>query len=624
MKKDSPAGRSGSGSRAKSNGRFRRGFVGIRENGRYNDKSISMIILLPFTAVAVMGMLFLGVTLYQQFANRTEDMTITSTRQLLTQTSVNLESYLRSMRRISDTMSYDVIKDKDLADDTVDNEMNVLYEANKDDLVSCALYSADGDLISATPVSIERANNNITKQEWFVSAQDQIENLHFSTPHVQNLFDDPTYRYYWVISLSRAVELTDNGRNSLGVLIVDMNYDTIRRMQENVNDVSSEQYVYLCDDTGRIIYHPRQMQIASGLYKENNLEDVKYEDGSHEERFDGRKRIVVVDTVSYTGWKLVSVIPVESFRMSMVSMKYLVIMLVSLALLIIIVMNRLISNRVAYPIIALNDSVKDMEAGDGNSRIYIGGSSEVRHLGNTLQQSFDRNRQLMKDVVQKQEEKRKAELDVLQSQINPHFLYNTLDSIVWMIEGERYKEAVFMITQLASLFRISLSKGRTIIPISDELKHAQNYMNIQKTRFKNSFTVSFDIDEEINDYSIVKLVVQPILENAVYYGVKDMDDEGRITVTGHKEENDIYIEVRDNGFGMIQDVADQLLVDDNRVHKQGSGVGLINVHRRIQLRYGQQYGLIIVTEPDEGMSVTIHIPAIKYSDGQQEVENDEK
>ncbi len=596
----------------------------IKDIGKHTDKNISMIILIPFTIVAVLGMLFLAVILYQRFANRTEDMTITSTRQLLDQTSVNLEDYLRNMRRISDTMSYDVIKDKDLADDTIDNEMNVLYEANKDDLVSCALYSSEGKLISATPVSIERKNNDIKDQEWFVEAQDQIENLHFSTPHVQNLFDDPTYRYYWVISLSSAVELTDNGRNSLGVLLVDMNYDTIRRMLENVNDVSSEQYVYLCDDTGRIIYHPRQMQIASGMYKENNLEDVKYEDGSHEERFEGKKRIVVVDTVSYTGWKLISVIPVESFRMGMISMKYFVIMLVSLAFLIILVMNRLISNRVAYPIIALNDSVKNMEEGDEGSRLYIGGSSEVRHLGNTLQQSFDRNRQLMKDVVQKQEEKRKAELDVLQSQINPHFLYNTLDSIVWMIEGEKYKEAVFMITQLASLFRISLSRGKTIIPIADELQHAENYMNIQKTRFKNSFTVSFEIDEEIKEYSIVKLVVQPILENAVYYGVKDMDDEGMITVRGHLEDNDIYIEVSDNGFGMQQEMADQLLVDDNRVHKQGSGVGLINVHRRLQLRYGQQYGLIIVTEPDEGMKVTIHIPAIIYKEGMQEADSDEK
>ena len=168
----------------------------IKDIGKHTDKNISMIILIPFTIVAVLGMLFLAVILYQRFANRTEDMTITSTRQLLDQTSVNLEDYLRNMRRISDTMSYDVIKDKDLADDTIDNEMNVLYEANKDDLVSCALYSSEGKLISATPVSIERKNNDIKDQEWFVEAQDQIENLHFSTPHVQNLFDDPTYRYY--------------------------------------------------------------------------------------------------------------------------------------------------------------------------------------------------------------------------------------------------------------------------------------------------------------------------------------------------------------------------------------------------------------------------------------------
>ena len=126
---------------------------------------------------------------------------------------------------------------------------------------------------------------------------------------------------------------------------------------------------------------------------------------------------------------------------------------------------------------------------------------------------------LMQDIVVKQEEKRKSELDALQSQINPHFLYNTLDSIVWMITGERYDDAVFMITQLASLFRISLSTRKTIIRIEDEIKHAQNYMNIQKIRYKNAFQVEFQIEPEIMQCCTVKLVVQPLLENAIYYEI---------------------------------------------------------------------------------------------------------
>ena len=248
-----------------------------------------------------------------------------------------------------------------------------------------------------------------------------------------------------------------------------------------------------------------------------------------------------------------------------------------------------------------------------NPDIYVGGSLEVEHLGMTLRSTVEQLRQLMDDIVKEQEKKRKSELDALQSQINPHFLYNTLDSIVWMIEGERYQDAVFMITQLASLFRISLSRGKTIISIADEIKHAKNYMNIQKVRYKNSFSVEFDIDEEIMQCCTVKLVIQPLLENAIYYGVEGMDGDGEIKVKGYRKDQDIYIEVSDNGFGMPQDVVGALLTENERVPKKGSGVGLINVYNRIRLRFGNAYRLEIESIPDEGTIVRIHLPYVIYS-----------
>jgi len=201
----------------------------------------------------------------------------------------------------------------------------------------------------------------------------------------------------------------------------------------------------------------------------------------------------------------------------------------------------------------------------------------------------------------------------LQSQINPHFLYNTLDSIVWMIEGERYEDAVFMVTQLASLFRISLSRGKTIISMEDELKHARNYMNIQKIRYKNKFTVEFQVEDAILSCCTVKLVIQPLLENAIYYGMESMDGDGEITVVGYRKGDDVYVEVRDNGLGMPDEMVDALLTENNRVRKHGSGVGLINVHNRIRLRFGEPYGLEIESCLDEGTTVRIHLPYIAYS-----------
>lgn len=168
-------------------------------------QSIQMTIALSFTIVSVISMGILGISLYNRFVNKMEDMTTQSAEQLLNQTAINLESYLRNMRRISDAMYYSVIKDKDLATDSLDEEMNLLYEANKDNLISIACYTNDGRLVAAAPVATEKNNLDIVDQEWFTEATGQMENVHFSTPHVQNLFDDPSYRYYWVVSLSQAV-----------------------------------------------------------------------------------------------------------------------------------------------------------------------------------------------------------------------------------------------------------------------------------------------------------------------------------------------------------------------------------------------------------------------------------
>ena len=588
----------------------------IRELLTHKNKktrSMQMTISISFTILSVCCMCLLGVMLYQQFTRKAENLTVENSRQLLNQTTINLEDYLRNMRRISDAMYYTVIKNTDIGSESLEDSMNLLYEANKDKLVSVACYTNDGKLTEASPIATEKPGVDVKSQKWFQDAAGELENFHFSTPHVQNLFDDPSYRYYWVVSLSRTVELTRNGNSMLGVLLVDMNYSSIEQLLEKANTDTSGEYVYLMAPDGEIIYHPKQNLIHMGLYEENNTEAAGYEDTTVKENFHGEKRLVTVKTISYTGWKLISVVPMKSFSMGMTGMRNLVVLLVALTVLAVVILNQMVSARISKPLRRLNDSVKEWEAGNMNPDIYIGGSMEVEHLGKTLRSTVAQIRQLMDDIVVEQEEKRKSELDALQSQINPHFLYNTLDSIVWMITGERYDDAVFMITQLASLFRISLSKGKTVIKVEDEVKHARNYMNIQKIRYKNSFEVDFQIEEDILDGCIVKLVLQPLLENAIYYGMEFMDGEGEIHVRGYRKDKDVYLEVEDNGLGMPEEEAAELLNGKERPHKHGSGVGLVNVHSRLKLRFGEAYGLVIHSCPDEGMMVQIHIPYIPYT-----------
>ena len=573
-----------------------------------------------FSLISVFIMLVMGIIMYNRFLSIIREENVQNTQKLIEQTGKSLEDYLVSMRQISDALYYNTIKESEFSRDVQDIQvkMNLLYEANKDKLRSIALYNNKGALMMAEPVANQKENVDITGQEWFEQAMNKTENMHFSTPHIQNLFDDGTQHYYWVISLSRAVEITDSGVVQTGVLLVDMDFSGISWMMKQINTSNNGQYYYLCDSSGEIIYHPRQIQISEGLYKENTDVNGKYENGVYDEYFAGNSRKVVVDTISYTGWKLVGVIPYDSFTKGMLNMQYFVALLILLTFMMLMAVNRIVSVRISSPIMKLNDSVKEYEAGE-KPEIYIGGSLEIRHLGYSIQKSYERIDTLMKEIVVEQNERRKSELDALQSQINPHFLYNALDSIIWMIEGERNEEASFMISQLAKLFRISLSKGRTVIPVRDELQHARSYMNIQKIRYKNTFSVDFQVDPDIEDCCTVKLILQPILENAINYGVSSMDDCGEIIVTGKRENGNIILAVEDNGLGMSGEEAALVLTDGSRVHKKGSGVGLVNVNNRIKILFGKEYGLTIESEPDEGTKVSICIPEIPYTEENRKI-----
>lgn len=583
-------------------------------------REIQSTIMIAFSFISIFLMLIMGLVMYNRFVNASREENVQNTQKLIEQTGKSLEDYLVSMRQISDAAYYNTIKESDFSRDgqNIQEKMNLLYEANKDKLRSIALYNNYGNLLMAEPVANEKTNVDVMKQEWYTHAMNQTENMHFSTPHIQNLFDDGTRNYYWVISLSRAVELTSQGNVQTGVLLVDMDFSGISWMMKQINTSPNGQYYYLCDSSGKIIYHPRQIQITEGIYKENTIVNGRYRTGVYDEVFEGSRRKVVVDTISYTGWKLVGVIPYSAFTHGMLNIRYFVVLLTLLTIMMLVVVNRIVSARISSPIMKLNDSVKKYEAGE-KPEIYIGGSLEIRHLGYSIQKSYERIDTLMKEIVVEQNERRKSELDALQSQINPHFLYNALDSIIWMIEGERNDEASYMISQLAKLFRISLSKGRTVIPVRDELQHARSYMNIQKIRYKNTFSVEYDIDPSIEDCCTVKLILQPILENAINYGVNGMEDCGEITVTGRKEDGCVVLTVEDNGLGMSGEEAALLLTDSNRVHKKGSGVGLVNVDNRIKILFGKEYGLYVDSEPDEGTRVSIRIPAIPYSEENRKI-----
>ena len=583
----------------------------------YHRSGIQMILSIAFTAVAVVGMLFLGIALLLRFSSSANEVAAENSQRVLAQVNWSLDGYLRNMMRVSDTVYYRVIKNTDLQREDMARELrdalDLLYAKDREVLVSLAVFDGSGSLVSATPLSELKNSVTPSRESWFTTAMERIENLHFSTPHVQNLFDDPDSRYHWVVSLSRHVELSRGGVMQSGVLLVDMSFSGIEQICKEVSLSNGQGYLYLIDGSGEIIYHPRQQLIYAGLQEENNLTAAAYSDGTHRERFQSQRRQVTVKTVGYTGWKLVGVVPVETLRDNYSQLLLFAMFVVIFSIFLLVFVNLRLSEWITAPMKKLELAVRELEKGAESVDFDVDGPYEVEHLSRSVQSMVSTMRHLMEDILRQEEEKRRSELDVLQSQINPHFLYNTLDSVVWMTENGRTQEAVAMLTALARFFRISLSKGSSIIPIEDELEHARNYLAIQKMRYKNKFSADISVEQGVERLYTVKLIIQPILENAIYHGMEYADGDGEIHIRAFREGENMVIEVEDNGPGMPEQVVEQLLnpgISVSAARPGGTGIGLRNVHQRIQLTFGAAYGLTIRSEPDRGTEVRICLPAL--------------
>lgn len=595
----------------------------------FQDKSLQFVLTLTFTAVAITVTIGVAIGFATQYRRSAEALVADNNKNVVDQVNINLDNYLHNMIRLSNTMYYSVIKNSDFDQETsqeITEKMRPLYELNDTSLVNLAIFSETGRVLASLPLAELKPNADPAGEEWFMAARQQIENVHFSSPRVEKNFVNADHVYHWVVSLSRSVELTRGGETQSGVLLVNMNFSGIEEIAAGVN-LGESGYIYIVDAAGELVYHPRQQLIYSGIAAENNFEAAGYSDGSHREEFQGEERQITVKTMGYTGWKIIAVAPMRDLEASF-SRSLAIIWIVALvAIILLILANFFVSSRITDPIKQLEKAVKKLERQNFDGVIPVNGTYEIRHLARTLQNMVASMRGLMDDIVREHESKRKSEMAVLQSQINPHFLYNTLDSVVWMIENKRYEGAISMITALAALFRISLSKGKNIITIAQEMQHVENYLIIQRVRYRNRFVYDIRVDEGLADCGTIKLIVQPLVENAIYHGMEFMDGEGEISIHVYAQDGFLKIAVADNGPGMTPGQVAALIAGrkdpDTTAAQKGSGVGFQNIKERLELFFGSTYGLAVESEPDEGTVITITLPRLSVAEMERMIEHGE-
>ena len=583
-----------------------------RKNIALNIQSIILSVLMAISLVTIIVM---GLLLYHRFKLALEKTAVDNTEATVEATVDRLDADLLDIRQILNGANYNIVQQFDISSREFSEQFSLLYETNSDKIQSLALYDPKGNLIASEPVAAEKKNVKVQTQEWYKNAEDAIENIHFSTPHIQELFEDGSYRYQWVVSLSRYVDVNKGETPETGILLLDMKYSVIRDVMKQINDCSGGIYYYLTSQDGEMIYHPRGTELNRGLFEENSLDAAKYEDGTYEIRSGGQNETVIVGSVAYTGWKMIGVVPESVQAANYKNFRYYVFATILVLLVMLLEGNQLVSRKISKPIRELDASVKTYEAG-GKPDIYIGGSSEIRHLGHSVQKSYEQIEELMDEIIRQQNERRKSELDALQSQINPHFLYNTLNSIKWMATIQGATGISEMTTSLSRLLK-SISKGTSLlIDIREELSLLENYFTIQSYRYGGTITMDIQVDNEsLYNSEIIKFTLQPLVENAIFHGIEPKGCAGHIRIHVGYETSDntekIRIDVTDDGVGMTADKAAQVLrSNDDSSADFFREIGVSNVHKRLQYQFGAEYGITIESKEGEYTTMSIHIPNI--------------
>lgn len=275
-----------------------------------------------------------------------------------------------------------------------------------------------------------------------------------------------------------------------------------------------------------------------------------------------------------------------------------------------------LSRSITRPIVKLCGRAEDVARGDLTVRQPIQSEAyEIRTLSEGMEQMIHRLNQQMREVEQKQESLRRTELALLQAQINPHFLYNTMDTIIWLIEAEKAQEAVEMVSNLSAFFRHSLSRGEDVITLAEEERHVRSYLQIQRARYKDIMEYSVEIEPKIRDAMLPKLTLQPLVENALYHGIKLKRAVGHIRISGRAEGEHVLLQVADNGTGMPEQRLEHLRRAMDQEERVGFGLSAVN--QRLRLMFGREYGLSIDSREGVGTTVTIRIPYREKEAGNQ-------
>ncbi|MDO7907148.1 sensor histidine kinase [Paenibacillus sp. JX-17] len=490
-------------------------------------------------------------------------------------------------------------------------EFTTLYP----EIAGIIVVNPNGDYISNEMYA--RTNENLTKESWYrrAAAREGVFTI-MGHPSGRNITTHVNYADEEVISVVRSITDPDS-RKVLGVVLIDLKLRTIAQAARDVK-LGKTGYLMVTDDQGNAIYNPERSYLSS-------LPPVWFgqtESGTAVREVDGKELQLVYRKSSFTGWQTVGVFQTRESAFEVRQIQFYVICFLFMVGLIGVTASVLLSQSITGPIRQLMSFMRTAESGDLTVRYSGRRNDEVGMLGRSFNRMLIQIRRLIRLNELREKQKREAELRSLQAHIKPHFLYNTLDTIHWMARRKGADDVSDMVEALSRLFRIGLSKGENIIPLADEIQHIQSYIQIQKTRYRDRLVFSLEQEPGTGELPVLKLLLQPVVENAIYHGIKARRGPGHIQISVRQTEDRLYLTVRDNGAGMTEERLKELReklreplqaieMQANGIDKNGRSYGMLNVQARIRLAFGDDYGIELKSREGEGTQVTITHPLLK-------------
>jgi two-component system sensor histidine kinase YesM len=483
----------------------------------------------------------------------------------------------------------------------------------KQDIDFMSMISLDGGIVTKSKFGIVKIQYDFFHDDLYEKLRQSTGEKVMIPIHKADYLFAPSKN---VFSLGRRIFNFSRGVYT-GFMLIDCDTKVFERICREVN-IGKSGYVFIADSSGNVLYRSggsggidiRKVMDRIGEQKSvNAIEDF----GAH-------KTILVSDTSDYTGWTAIGILPYEEVLQRVAGIKTIFFTLSVLFILLVFAISVLISRSVTRPMRNLQNAMRAFEKGNTDIRVSIRSYNEIGELSHSFNQLMQKINTLLASIKSIEIKKREAELESLKSQINPHFLYNTLESIRMMAVIDENRDIASATEALANLFRYSVRQRKDIVEVRYEIQHAKNYILLQKIRYGDKFDVIYDIDEDILDCKTLKFTLQPIVENAIYHGLEKKKGKGLLIVRAKRVENDLEFEVRDNGAGMQLLQLSRLREHISSCSDDGTqSIGLKNVNERIVLYFGGNYGLTIDSMPGEGTVVKLAIPA--FNDEEWVMEN---